>query len=328
MHFSLVKYNPENTPPSHGFDDAIFPLYYALQNLGYTVEILFNRCNPKSRNIIFGSCIAPRKIGRQIPRKSIIFNLEQMNEGSKWCNKDYLVHLNDYAVWDYSLVNVNGLQALGISGVTHTPLGYVPQMTRLAPEYPAEVDAVFYGLLTERRDALIRRMVHAGNRVLASQEAFGDLRDKLLATAKVVLNIHQFLPARLEVVRLGYVWANRRPVLSEYRQDGEIPDHLREACCFATYDNLPDELNRLLADKAALQKLATDGFTAFSSQPMTSSLEKIIGRRTGPAQKAPIKSPPPYPLLQNRPYLQAPAHEWLITNDSLDANAPTPPASR
>ena len=308
MHFSLVKMNPEGTPPSHGFDDAILPLYYALRHLGYQAEILFNRVNPASRNIVFGSRIAPRRIGRRLPASSIIFNLEQLNRDSKWCNKDYLAHLGDFQVWDYSLENIRFLAELGIAGAAHVPIGYVPEMTRLRPGYPEDVDLVFYGLITQRRDALIRRLVSDGIRVLASQEAFGDLRDKLLAHSRLVLNIHQFLPARLEVVRLGYVWANKKPVLSEWREDSGMPDHLREACFFAEYADIPEAAARLLQDRPRLDRQAEKGFQAFASKPMSESLRRVVGKRNH-AQPPAVRKESALPL---RPYHARPVREWLI----------------
>lgn len=322
MHFSLVKMNPPDAPPSHGFDDAILPLYYALQSLGYEVELRCNSVNAQSRNIVFGSCIAPRRIGRRLPPGSIIFNLEQANRESKWCNKDYLVHLHDFPVWDYSRENVRLLREMGVEDVTHVPLGYVPEMTRLDSAFPPDVDMLFYGLVTDRRDAILRAAVGRGLRLLASQDAFGDLRDTLLAHTRAVLNIHQFLPARLEVVRLGYVWANKKAVLSERREDTEIPEHLEHACVWAAYDDLPEAAVALLADPAAVAKQAERGFRAFASRPMAGELEKIVGRRVRSARTtAPTRTTAACPPERARPYYTAPVREWLVRaiyNDKMN----------
>lgn len=341
MHFSIVKINPLDAAPSHGFDDAIFPLYYALQALGYEVEILFNRFNPKSRNIVFGSCIAPRRTGRSMPKGSIIFNLEQLNFENKFCNPDYLAHLHDFTVWDYSSANIEFLQSLGVADFSLVPLGYVPQMSRLPQNNARSIDTLFYGLLTERRHELIMQLAGSENltdntklsanitqrtesfpenflgnppeklanenvpgknisnnkradtklsdkqspckklNVIATQDAFGALRDKLLTEAKTVLNVHAHFPARLEVVRLGYVWANKRAVVSECREDTEVPEHLQESCLFVSYDEIPEALSRLCADAKLWQAQAEKGFKVFSAKPMTVELAKIVGRRSG-----------------------------------------------
>ena len=312
MHFSLVKMNPPDALPSHGFDDAILPLYFALKSLGFEVEILFNRVNRKSRNIVFGSCIAPRRIGRMLPKGSIIFNLEQANRESKWCNRDYLTHLGDFTVWDYSRENADLLNHMGIPGVVHVPLGYVPEMTRLDPDFPPDVDVLFYGLVTDRRDAMLKRLVAEGVHTLASQDAFGDLRDNLLAHARIILNIHQFLPARLEVVRLGYVWANRKAVLSERREDTEIPDYLLEACCFAPYDALPEAAQRLLSDPIKLRRQAQRGFDAFASLPMAIELKKLLGRR---AHTVSVTARETAAALPPRAFHASPVREWFIGSE-------------
>lgn len=306
MHFSIVKINPEDANPSHGFDDAIFPLYHALSSLGFEVEILFNRTNPASRNIVFGSCIAPRRVSRMLPEGSIIFNLEQLGvEGSKWVGEHYLTHLRSFTVWDYSAANIAELHKAGVREAVHVPLGYVPEMSRLKEGFPTDVDALFYGLVTERRHELIQRFLAAKIHTLVSQEAFGNLRDRLLAHSRLVLNIHQFLPARLELVRLGYVWANKKPVLSEKRNDTFIPDHLADACAYAAYDDMPDAAARLLADDARLARQAEAGFKAFSSRPMAADLEKIVGRRAHAFA-------PREPELLSEAYYARPVPEWLI----------------
>ncbi|MDL2306904.1 hypothetical protein LJC48_02575 [Desulfovibrio sp. OttesenSCG-928-C06] len=278
MHFSIVKINPPDAPPAHGFDDAIFPLFYALRRLGYRIEILLNRVNPASRNIIFGSCMSPRPTGRMLPPGSIVFNLEQINRESKWCNANYLTHLGDYQVWDYSPANVSDLRDIGIKA-THVPLGYVPEMTRLGSDITPQTDLLFYGLITERRQQLLDALLKRGIKLLATQEAFGNLRDSLLAGSRLVLNLHNYTPARLEVVRLGYVWANQRPVLSEREAGTEVPEHLEEACFFAAADELPDMAAKLLKDEHLLGQQAEKGFRAYSSRPMEEDLARIVGRR-------------------------------------------------
>jgi hypothetical protein len=278
VHFSLLKINPPDANPSHGFDDVILPLLYALRRLGYKAGIRFNAPDPASRNVVFGSCIAPRRTGRMLPKGSIVFNLEQIVPDNPWCNRDYMAHLRDFTVWDYSLANVAALRAAGVEAV-HVPLGYVPEMTRLRTDCPRPVDALFYGRLTDRRHVAVRRLLAAGVKVLVPEEAFGDARDALLAQSRLVLNIHNVPSARLEVVRLGYVFANRRPVLSERGPGTEVPEHLEEACVWADYEDLPEAAARLLGDGARLEALAAAGFDAFASRPLTRTLAGVLGAR-------------------------------------------------
>ncbi|MDR3361334.1 MAG: hypothetical protein LBO64_00540 [Desulfovibrio sp.] len=308
MHFSIVKINPKGANPSHGFDDVILPLYHALRRLNFDVELLFNRVNIKSRNIVFGSCIAPRRASRVLPGGSIIFNLEQLQAGSDWRNTDYMAHLRDFAVWDYSLANTRELAAAGITDVTHVPPGYVPEMTRLGQNCPQDVGVLFYGRVSDRRNDIVRRLLAKGAHVLVPEMAFGNLRDALLARARMVLNVHQFIPAQLEVVRLGYVWANKKPVLSERGADSEIPEHLREACAFVSYDDIPEAATALLADAPRLAGLAQAGFEAFASRPLAQTLEKIVGKRVFGGKRP---TPPDKPV----------GKEWLVTRETAGGSA-------
>ena len=301
MHFSLVRISPPDAAPSHGLDDAILPLFLALRSLGYETEILLNRSNPRSRNIVFGSCLAPRKTGRELPPGSIIFNLEQITGGSKWVNRDYLAHLRDFPVWDYSPGNIAALEALGVRGVAHVPPGYVPEMTRISRDYPQDVDVLFYGLINERRHAVIKRLYDAGLKVLATQEAFGNVRDVLLARSRLLLNVHYYVPAKLELVRLGYVFANSKAVASEWRDDTEIPAGLEGACAFFPYEDLLDGVRRLLADAELRKKQEEAAFAAFAAMPLARTLEKLVGRRAVTASR-PAKENPPL-------------REWLVTED-------------
>ena len=306
MHFSLVRFNPADGPPSHGLDDVILPLFYALKSLGYRTEIRLDSVNPRSRNIVFGSCLAPRKIGRMLPPGSIVFNLEQLGGDSKWMNRDYQAHLREFPVWDYSAANMAVLEGLG-ARAAHVPPGYVPEMTRLRRDCPRDVDVLFYGLINDRRHAIIKALHDAGLKVLATQEAFGNLRDALLARARLVLNVHYYLPAKLEMVRLGYVFANCRAVASERRPDTEIPPGLEEACAFYDYEDLVDGVRELLADEQAREKQEDAAFAVFAARPLARTLEGLVGRRAAPAGglAGSAEGGVEGPSLQ----------EWLITGD-------------
>lgn len=286
MHFSLVKISPPGIAPAHGFDDAILPVFFALRRLGYAVEILYNRTNSRSRNIVFGSCLAPRKTGRDLPPGSIIFNLEQLTGDSKWANHDYFTHLRDFPVWDYSQANIAALARHGIHTVQHVPPGYVPEMTRIRQDIAQDVDVLFYGLINDRRHAVIKGLYDAGIKILATQEAFGDVRDALLARSRLLLNIHYYVPARLEIVRLGYAFANRKAVVAELRGDTEIPAGLEGACAFFPYDALLDGVRELLADADMRKRQEQAAFTAFAAMPLTATLEKLLGRRSVPSRLA------------------------------------------
>jgi hypothetical protein len=92
--------------------------------------------------------------------------------------------------------------------------------------------------------------------------------------------MHYFTPASLEVARLGYLWANKKTVLSEFGPETERYPELAEACRYSEYDDLAKAAVELLADDKGREEQAMAGFAAFSSISLTDELKSIVGSRT------------------------------------------------
>ena len=126
VHFNLVKIVPEGVGQSH-LDDAILPLYYALLRLGYRVQTGINSLNSSCVNILFGTCLVPGVLDKDLPANTVIFNLEQVGTESPWNNPRYREHLRRFSVWEYSRRNADFLRERhGLKNVTLVRLGYVP----------------------------------------------------------------------------------------------------------------------------------------------------------------------------------------------------------
>ena len=279
MHFSLVKMMLQNTCSSNGFDDIILPLRHALARLGFTVETRVNSINPASVNILFGTCLIPGLLDRHFPSGSIIFNLEQVAVNSAWNNPAYVEHLRSFNVWDYSPRNIAYLKEnCGLTRITEMPLGYVPEMTRLRGDFPQDIDVLFYGAINERRKTVLDDMTKEGFKMGVMPSGYGIFRDHAIARAKIVLNIHYYTPAILEMARLGYLWANAKAVLSEKREDTEIPSGLENVCMFRPYEELTAAARELLKEDAARRDLGQNALAVFSAHRQEDFLEKVVGR--------------------------------------------------
>ncbi|MDL2226372.1 hypothetical protein LJB86_01790 [Deltaproteobacteria bacterium OttesenSCG-928-M10] len=286
MHFSLVLIDKPNRERIRAFDDVILPIFFALRRLGYETEILRHQINPNSRNLIFSSANDPALTGLTPPQNSIVVNLEQLSvTDSTWNSSAYIEHLRQFKVWDYSHRNIQYLSAKGIKADLLT-LGYVPEMSRLRPDFPVRHDVLFYGLASPRRQAVLDELRGRGANINQPSSAiFAGQRDLAIASSRLTLNIHHYLPAVLELGRLGYLWANRRPVVSELRPDTEVFPGLEEACAFCPYEDLVPTTLELLGDDRKLKKQGEIGFEAFSALSLETSLEKLVGRRTGSGLK-------------------------------------------
>jgi hypothetical protein len=150
--FCIVILGKENSICTHCLDDMVLPLFYALIRLGYTVNIVKNKFSKYERNIIFCLQDIPTIDFSIIPENSIIYNTEQLTDGSKTLKQHYILALKKFTVWEYSMKNYQILKrAFTESFVQHVPLGYVPEMSRLDASYPKDIDVLFYGAFNDRR---------------------------------------------------------------------------------------------------------------------------------------------------------------------------------
>jgi hypothetical protein len=92
---------------------------------------------------------------------------------------------------------------------------------------------LFYGSLNERRTRKLHDLLDAGLKVkVLPLGTYGAERDECIANSKVVLNVHYYTPGIMEIVRLSYLWANRKCVVTEatYKTAGFHYDDLVDAC--------------------------------------------------------------------------------------------------
>ena len=274
MHINIVKAGAGH----RGFDDVILPLYYALSRLGHKVEITRNTYPARCLNIIFGAHEGKEFPFESVPADSIIYNLEQVVQGGNAMREHYFEALDRFTVWDYSLRNVGVLKAAGMKNVNHVPFGYVPEMTRLDPDYPKDIDVLMYGVFNERRLAVLEELCRRGIKAVGRDKLFGADRDFLIARSKVVLNVHYYLPGILEVIRLGYLLANQKLVVSERNDDTHMPEEFADTCIFCPYAKLADSVTMLLHKEELCRKQARRGFELFSAQAYADTLRRVLGR--------------------------------------------------
>ena len=180
-----------------------------------------------------------------------------------------------YPNWDYSQANIERLAALGLPRPTYVPIGYVPELTRIAPA-PEDIDVLFYGMLSERRYAVLRDLHDRGLRVKWLSGALGASRDAWIARSKIVINVHYWEAKIFEIARVSYLLANRRAVVSESGADPTLERGLESGIAFADYDELVDRCVELLGDERARRELAERGYQAFSARSQADILHHAL----------------------------------------------------
>src|SRR5262249_36716363 len=120
------------------------------------------------------------------------------------------------------------------------PIGSEPEMTRIPKPKVQDIDVLFYGYVNERRRPVLEAIAARGLNVQSPFGIYGRQRDDLTARSKVVLNVHQVEGRVLEMVRVSYLLANRKAVVSENSAGLYNYSGIEGALQCVPYDELAD----------------------------------------------------------------------------------------
>ena len=280
--FAVVRLN---LPPPHFAHSGIMTevcetVHYGLRALGHDSVLTENTVFADRINILFAGHLLPLFSDFSLPSATVFFNLEpiipeMLSRIPQYT--DLLKHPNVLRVWDYDARNLPALAALGIGTAAHTPIGYAPEMTRIAKAADCDIDVLFYGILVERRLALQQALDQAGLRTKFVSGIYGAQRDALVARAKVVLNISQFAHgSRFDQVRLAYLLANRKCIVSEGGIDPVLEQAYAKGVAFAPYEELVSECAYLCAVQAERELMEARGFEVFSGRLQSEFLREPV----------------------------------------------------
>jgi len=183
-----------------------------------------------------------------------------------------------YPVWDYSEENIEQLARLGITNIRHVPIGYVPELTRI-PKAEEDIDVLFFGSMNERRERVIQALRDHEVRVEAVTEEepkYGAERDRLIARSKIVLNVHYYEAKVFEIVRVSYLLANRRFVISERGNDSAQEAEFVPGVVFADYEDLVEMCIDFLERPGDRARIAGAGFELMTQRPQAEHLKAVL----------------------------------------------------
>ena len=276
--FQVVLISPPGYVHSQALAETIETLVYGLKGLGYQVSREENRIVAGARAIVLGAHLLPAGQIDLVPAGTIIYNLEQVDPASPVWTAAYCNLLRRLEVWDYSRRNIERLVTAGIAGrVKHVPVGYVPELTRIPAQPVQDIDVLFYGSINDRRARVIAQLRDMGLNVQAVFGVYGQERDALIARAKVVLNLHYYNTSIFEIVRVSYLLANVKAVVSEYHLGTEIEEDLVDAVKLAAYDELAPACRELVDDEEGRFALARRGFERMAARDEARILRAVLG---------------------------------------------------
>ena len=275
---------PPDYPHWRGLADVADLLYCAALDLGEDVRSSMPTCDDRVIDedvIIFlgWHLLEPEWASRWRARRIIFYNLEQLaaREGI-WTPEREQVLRQATEIWDYSPANIEFLAAHGFTNVKLVPIGYHPALKRIEhkPEAEKDIDVLFYGSVNDRRNRVLSAIEAMGLKTCVLFGVYGQARDRHIARAKIVLNMHFYETQLFEQVRVSYLLNNGCFVVSE--RSADTPDYLG-GYWGRSYDQLPEVCRFLLTgskmdvNRSALARLDADDF---AEHPMTEYLRAVL----------------------------------------------------
>jgi hypothetical protein len=327
------------------FGEILEALGDALRDRGVTVEQSVDCFPPAATGLV---CLfvpheynpMVHELARPTPdqlRRSIALCTEQ--PGTSWFETSAELAAQAGAAVDINALGAAELRRRGIEA-EHAPLGYAPRWDAWRGEATREreIDVVFLGAHTERRaNALARcvpalanrrcaiHLVETAHPHVADSPYFlsHDRKWRLLANAKVLVNVHHGPLAYMEWHRVLGAAINGCVVLSEHSL-GIDPLTPGEHFVSSGYDDLPGVLEGLLSDPARIARIRSAAYDLVRRElPMTRAADVLLAAAAHAARNPvpPARGPRPAPVPMPVPPAPRPP-EWEARADWLGEQLP------
>ena len=158
------------------------------------------------RLVVFNAHSFPNRV----PHGAIVYNFE---------NVDVQVSgdaFPEHEVWDFAKRNVTRWKGRR-RAVHHVPAGHHSSMERFQPLpwNARDIDVVFTGCMNARRQHVLDALSRHGLQIFTLSTAYGPERDKILARAKLAINMLYYEDGTFAVLRTAHFAANSVAVVSE-----------------------------------------------------------------------------------------------------------------
>jgi hypothetical protein len=278
VQFAVTVLRPSGYQHWEAFKEVATTVHVALLRLGHDSVLTHDPWLPGRRHIVFGSNLLsghpnPTDL---FPEDYIMYNLDQVSPDSPWITPALLDLFRKHTTWDYSARNIAEFERLGVGGIHHVPIGYVPELEQVQTVAEEDIDVLFIGSLNERRLAPIRHLASEGLNAVAQFGLYGKARDALLARAKIVLNVHFYEAKVFEIVRVSYLLANGRFVVSEHGSDTGEEAQYAAGLAFTDYSKLADTCRHYIQRADERRARAEAGRALMRSKLATDFLRPVI----------------------------------------------------
>lgn len=281
MLINLVLFQPKSYTNGRAFAEVMLLYAASLRQLGHQVEQSVNQLSRRGLNLIFAWHFLPEEDTPEFfGYDYVVIQLEALSPIRWAANPQQRLFealqpmlREARAIWDYAPENLVVLEAYGLRGRL-MPLGYNEALLRYRPWPEPDLDVIFIGMLTPRRQDLLKRL-EPFCRLAWAYGCYASERDALFARSKLVLNLHAYDHLhQLEQVRVFDLFANRMLVVSEscsWQPYGQ-------ALISYDYDWLIEGVLDWLGRPEPERRRAADaGHEALRQIPFRAMLEQVLG---------------------------------------------------
>ncbi|MGN6368600.1 MAG: hypothetical protein ACTHN5_10095 [Phycisphaerae bacterium] len=281
MQFHLLQILPPHAA-AHGllgYSEVIETLAWGLSRLGHQVSIDRNSFAPGKTHILLGYQLLSPDIINSLPPDTILYNLEQLRARSP---DEFLPSVRAAAqrfrIWDYSPLNLDFWKLLNPpQPPVVVPIGYAPVLRRIPKPKLQDIDILFYGLSSPARFNTLHTLVQAGLKTMYVSGLYGKPRDELIARSKIVLNLNLYERSKIfEIVRVSYLLANAKAVVSDLYPESQIDPDIKDAILPADPDKILDACLSLLRDDDKRQTLELRGQSLMMKRDITQYLRPAL----------------------------------------------------
>lgn len=255
---NVVERNPY-LPQPFVLTEVAICLRDSIRAAGYPCEHLVNRIDPQAFSIVLGgSPTLEQELEHLDRRRCAIFNFEQLGSTSVLAGPPYWQWLHDWLVLDYHASNIEFLKRHNGAGQQALELPIVPSPALAGARDEAKtVDVLFYGTMSERREAVLNELRARGLTVEVVAGAYGAELGPAVRRARLVLHVHYYANSLFPIARVLQPVMQGVSVVSEHSVFSALNDWSDSGILFAAYEDLPQACVDLLrspgeaADRAA-----------------------------------------------------------------------------
>ena len=253
----------------NGYNDVIRTIFWGLRGIGHDVTYAVNQCRADARNIIFGANMAHQSLVDGWPDNTILYNLEQVAPFLEVPQaRAALLRLsNRFEIWDYSQANIQHWRQLNPHcSAKYVPIGFAPILENINPSDGQDIDVLIYGGPSKNRLDVFTEICLHGMTALYCFGLYGDARGELIARSKLVLNISHGHAEIFSIVRVSYLLANHKAVISDLNEGMFIEPDLQGALHFASLEEFPSACLHYLRDDDARRHLEEAAYAAMTKR--------------------------------------------------------------